>query len=61
MNWKQWLIGATNAAISGTATAILGGVAGLTWKQMLLVSGGGAVVSFFKWVLQHPLPGAPTT
>lgn len=58
MSWKQYGISALNAAISGAATAFLGIGAGLTTKQVCIVSLGGATVSFFKWMLQHQLPGS---
>ncbi len=61
MNWKQWGVGALNAGVSGSASAFLGAAAGLTVKQIAIVAGGGALVSFFKWVIQHPLPGTPTS
>ena len=60
MNWKQWGIGALNALISGAAVAVGGGIAGTTFKQTAIMVGVAAVVSFFKWVAQHPLPGTPS-
>lgn len=61
MDWKTWLTGLLNGAISGAASGIATGVVGGTWKQALLVAGTSALVSVAKWILQHPLPGTPTT
>lgn len=61
MNWKQWFIGAGNAIISGLTSGGISFGVGVTWKKALLIAGGSAVVSFGKWIAQHPLPGTPTT
>lgn len=60
LNWKQWLTALANAAISGLASGLASGVAGLTWKQALVVAGTSALVSVAKWTMQHPLPGTPS-
>jgi hypothetical protein len=59
MTWKQWGIGLINGAISGAASGAAAGLVGVTWKQALAVAGTSAIVSVAKWVIQHPLPGAP--
>jgi hypothetical protein len=60
MNWKQWWIGLANAMISGLASGGTGAFIGVGWKHSLEIAGASVAVSFFKWVLQHPLPGTPT-
>jgi hypothetical protein len=60
MNWKTWLIGLGNGAVSAIASGFATGMVGGTWKQTAAVAGTSAVVSVAKWVAQHPLPGAPS-
>lgn len=56
--WKAWLSGAGNAAISGTAAAVGGVMAGVTFQQGAKIVACAAVVSMIKWMAQHPIPGA---
>lgn len=58
MNWKQWWIGAANGAISALTSGGIAQFAGVGVKKALLIAAGSLVVSFGKWVAQHPLPGA---
>jgi hypothetical protein len=55
---KSWLIGALNAIVSGVTSGGIAGGIGVGWKHSVLIAGGSALVSFGKWVAQHPLPGA---
>lgn len=57
-NWKAWLINALNALLSGAFAAGGSLVAGITFKQGLIVVGTAMIGSFAKWYAQHPLPGA---
>lgn len=57
--WKQWLTGAANAVLSALTSGGVAGYVGVGWKKALLIAGGSAVVSFGKWLVQHPLPGTP--
>lgn len=61
MNWRTWLIGLANGAVSAVASGLATGMVGGNWKQQLGVAGASAIVSVAKWVLQHPLPGAEET
>lgn len=66
MTWKRYGVSALNAFISaagasagsGTAASLLG----VNAMTSLKIAGATAVVSgglsFFKWISQHPLPGA---
>jgi hypothetical protein len=58
---KGWLIGALNAVLSGAAATVGSFAAGVTFKQGAIIVGTAAVTSFAKWMLQHPLPGTPTS
>lgn len=60
MNWKTWLIGLLNGAIDGLASGGISAGLGIGWKQYLTIAGGTALVSVWKWIVQHPLPGTPT-
>ena len=57
--WKQWLVGLANGAISAFASGVASQVAGVTWKQTLVISATSMVVSVAKYVIQNPLPGTP--
>jgi hypothetical protein len=57
--WKQWLSGAANAVLSAVTSGGLAGYLGVGWKKALLIAGGSALMSFGKYLAQHPLPGAP--
>lgn len=61
MNWKQWFIGAGNAILSALTSGGISFGVGVSWKKVLLIAGGSALMSFGKWIAQHPLPGSPTT
>ena len=54
---KAWLIGALNAGLSGAAATAGSFVAGVTFTQGAIIVGTAAVVSFSKWMIQHPVPG----
>ena len=53
---KAWLIGAANAAISGTTAGAIGDGLGLSTKKAILLAVGSAGMSFIKWWKQHPIP-----
>ncbi len=55
--FKAWLIAAANVVLSGAATAAGSFVAGTTFKQGLVIVSAAVVMSFGKWLLQHPIPG----
>ena len=55
--FKAWLIGATNATISGLAAGGFTMATGVDWKRSAVVALGSAGVSFLKWFVQHPIPG----
>jgi hypothetical protein len=57
-NWKNWLIGAANAVVSAVASGVPATLAGVTFKQLAIIAGSSALISFSKWIAQHPLPGA---
>ena len=59
MNWRTWFTGLANGVISGLASGVAANLAGATWKQIGIIAGTSAVVSAAKWIMQHPLPGAP--
>lgn len=59
MNWKVWLTGLANGAVSALASGLITAGLGSGWKQTLIVASGSAAVSVAKWILQHPFPGAP--
>ncbi len=59
--WNNWFTGLVNAAISGVASGGTAGLIGIGWKQALTIAGASALVSVSKWILQHPLPGTPTS
>jgi hypothetical protein len=61
MNWKAWGVGALNAVISGLTSGGVGIAIGVGWRKALWLVGASAVVSFGKWIAQHPLPGTPST
>lgn len=52
---KRWLIGGANAAISGAASSLGALAAGVTFKQGAIIVAAAALVSFKKWLVQHPL------
>ena len=57
--WKAWLTGAGNAVLSALTSGGLSVYVGVGWKKALLIAGGSALMSFGKWIAQHPLPGTP--
>lgn len=59
MNWKQWFIGLLNAVLSALTSGGISFGVGVSPKKALMIAGGSALVSFGKWIAQHPLPGAP--
>lgn len=59
MNWKQWLIGLANGAISALTSGGMAQFAGVGLRKSLIIAGGSLIVSVGKWIAQHPLPGSP--
>ena len=57
--WKQWFTGAANAILSALTSGGISFGVGVSWKKTLLIAAGSAVMSFGKWIAQHPLPGTP--
>lgn len=60
MTWKRWLVNLGNAGISGMGAVFFGNIAGLTLKQVLIMTAGAFGLSAYKWYLQHPPPGVET-
>jgi len=66
MKWRLYGVSAINAFLSASAASLgsFGGatVAGVSTGKALQIAGITATiaggVSFFKWIAQHPLPGA---
>jgi hypothetical protein len=52
---KTWLIGLTNAAISGFTSGGVSWAVGGSLKQNLAIAGSSALVSVIKWLAQHPI------
>lgn len=59
MNWKQWLIGLANGAVSGVLSGGTAQFLGVGWKKALAIAGVSLLGSVGKWMAQHPMPGAP--
>lgn len=55
--WKQWLIGAANAVISGLTSGGISFGLGVPWQKTMIIVAGSALVSIGKWIAQHPIPG----
>lgn len=60
MTWKRWIGSLINAGMSGAVTAVMGGMVGLTPKQIGLMALTSFLFSAGKWYQQHPPPGVET-
>jgi hypothetical protein len=54
---KAWLIGSINALLSGAFATGGSALAGVTFKQGLIIVSVAMVGSFSKWFAQNPIPG----
>ena len=55
MSWKQWRIGVLVAILTGVATGAIGLVAGVTWKQFLVILIPCVAKDFLLFIKEHPV------